>query len=120
VRRREFISLLGGAAVGWPVAAKAQQAGIVPRIGLLYSGLSGATPAVLEGFRQGLRERGYVEPKIIAIEYRFDEGNLDRLPNLAAELVGMKVDVTSWPREVRRRSSLLRTPPAQFLSSFQQ
>ena len=75
----------------WPRGA--QQAGIVPRIGVLYSGLSGASPAVLGGFRQGLRERGYVEAKNIAIEYRFDEGNLARLPTLAAELVRLKVDV---------------------------
>src|SRR5262249_16277087 len=61
-------------------------------IGYLYSGLSGASP-VLEGFRQGLRERGYVEEKSIAIEYRFDEGYLARLPTLAAELVRLKVDV---------------------------
>ena len=93
MKRREFISLLGGATVGWPLAADAQHAGIVPRIGYLYSGLSGASPAVLEGFRQGLRERWYVEAKNIAIEYRFDEGNLARLPTLAAELVRLKVDV---------------------------
>jgi len=92
VRRREFIALVGRAALAGPVAANAQQAGIVPRIGFLYSGLSGV-PAVLDGFRQGLRERGYVEAKNIAIEYRFDEGNLARLPTLAAELVRLKVDV---------------------------
>jgi putative ABC transport system substrate-binding protein len=92
VRRREFIGLLGGA-TAWPLSARTQQAGIVPRIGVLYSGLSGASPAVLGGFRQGLRERGYVEAKNIAIEYRFDEGNLARLPTLAAELVRLKVDV---------------------------
>ena len=92
MRRREFIGLLGGA-TAWPLAARAQQAGIVPLIGVLYSGLSGASPAVLGGFRQGLRERGYVEAKNIAIEYRFDEGNLVRLPTLAAELVRLKVDV---------------------------
>ena len=92
MRRREFIRLLGGA-TAWPLAARAQQAAIVPRIGVLYSGLSGASPAVLGGFRQGLRERGYVEAKNITIEYRFDEGNLARLPALAAELVRLKVDV---------------------------
>src|SRR5215475_5372649 len=76
-----------------PVPANAQQAGIVPRLGYLYSGLSVGSPAVLKGFRQGLRERGYEEAKNIAIEYRFDEGNLARLPTLAAELVRLKVDV---------------------------
>ena len=94
MKRREFISLLGGATVGWPLAADAQHTGIVRRIGYLNAGLSGASASpVLEGFRQGLRERGYVEAKSIAIEYRFDEGNLARLPSLAAELVRLKVDV---------------------------
>jgi putative ABC transport system substrate-binding protein len=91
--RRAFLGTLAGGLLATPLATEAQQPGKVPRIGVLYSGLSGAPPAVLEGFRQGLRERGYVEPKNIAIEYRFDEGNLARLPTLAAELVGLKVDV---------------------------
>jgi putative ABC transport system substrate-binding protein len=89
MRRREFIARLGGAAA-WPLAARAQQAGKVARIGYLSPGsASGRTDA----FRQGLREVGYVEKKNILIEYRFAEGNFDRLADLAAQLVQLKVDV---------------------------
>jgi putative ABC transport system substrate-binding protein len=91
--RREFIGTLAGGLLAVPLAADAQQAGKVPRVGVLHSGLSEASAPVLEGFRQGLRELGYVEPKNIAIEYRFAEGHLARLPALAAELVLLKVDV---------------------------
>jgi ABC-type uncharacterized transport system substrate-binding protein len=71
--------------------AEAQQPKKIPRIGVLYTGMPGVT--TLNVFRQGLRELGYAEGRNIAIEYRFAEGKLDRLPNLAAELVGLKVDV---------------------------
>jgi len=92
--RRAFLGTLAGGLLAAPVAVEAQQqAGRIPRIGVLYSGLSGASVPALEGFRQGLRELGYVQAKNIAIEYRFAEGKLDRLPNLAAELVRLKVDV---------------------------
>jgi putative ABC transport system substrate-binding protein len=91
--RRAFLGTLAGGLLSAPLAAQAQQAGKIPRIGVLYSGLSGTSVPVLEGFRQGLRELGYVEAKNIAIEYRFNEGNLARLPSLAAELVRLKVDV---------------------------
>jgi putative ABC transport system substrate-binding protein len=93
IDRRTVLVGTGAVLLAGPLAAEAQQAENVPRIGILYSGLSGASPSVLEGFRQGLRERGYVEPKSIAIEWRFDDGHLARLPNLAAELVRLKVDV---------------------------
>jgi len=74
--------------------ADAQQPKKIAQIGFLYPGLSpGASYAQLEGLRQGLRELGYVEGKNITIEYRFAEGKLDRLPDLAAELVRLKVDV---------------------------
>ena len=92
IARRRFLTMTASLLAA-PLAAEAQPAGKIARIGYLYSGLSGASPAVLEGFRQGLRERGYVEPKNIAIEYRFDEGNPAQLPNLAAELVRLKVEV---------------------------
>jgi putative ABC transport system substrate-binding protein len=94
--RREFIVALAGALLAAPLAADAAQeykAGKVPRIGVLHSGLSGVSYPSLEGLRQGLRELGYVAAKTIAIEYRFDEGRLDRLPSLAAELVRLKVEV---------------------------
>jgi putative ABC transport system substrate-binding protein len=85
--RRELIALLGSAAAGWPLAARAQQAGL-PRIGLLHSA-SGHEAA----FRQGLRETGFVEGQDILIEYRWARGVYERLPVMAAELVGLPVDL---------------------------
>ncbi len=89
MRRRDFISLLGGAAAAWPLAARAQQPAKVPRIGYLAS-----TPDNLrtEAFRQGLRELGYIEGQNIVIEYRIAEG-YGRLPDLVSELVRLKVAV---------------------------
>jgi putative ABC transport system substrate-binding protein len=91
MRRREFISLLGGAAVVWPLAARAQQSKVA-RIGALYIGLADAESFKNE-LREGLRELGYVEGQNIAFEFRSAEGKLDRLPELAAEVVRLKVDV---------------------------
>jgi putative tryptophan/tyrosine transport system substrate-binding protein len=90
VKRRQFITLLGGAAATWPLAARTQQAGKVARIGYLSPGSASVRT---DAFRQGLREHGYVEEKNILIEYRFAEGNFDRLADLAAQLVQLKVDV---------------------------
>lgn len=92
MRRREFILLTGSAAL-CSFSAHAQQAGKVPRIG--YLGVTSASdrPALLDAFRQGLRELGWIEGQNIVIDYRFAEGRLDRLPDLAAELVRLKVDV---------------------------
>jgi putative ABC transport system substrate-binding protein len=73
--------------------ALAQDAKKLPQIGVLYPGLSGASAPQLDGFRQGLRDLGYAEGKNIAIEYRFAEGKLNRLPDLVADLVRLKVDV---------------------------
>jgi putative tryptophan/tyrosine transport system substrate-binding protein len=92
IRRRDFITLLGGAAV-WPLAVSAQQAGKIPLVGYLSPGSSTAELARDEAFRQGLRELGYIEGKNIVIEYRFAEGKFERLPGLAAELVRLDVDV---------------------------
>src|SRR5262245_41911482 len=92
MRRREFITLLGGAAVGWPVAASAQQTAKIARIGFLGQNLA-PNPQVREAFRQGLRDLGYVEGRNFVIEYRDAEGKFDRLPALAAELVALEVDV---------------------------
>jgi putative ABC transport system substrate-binding protein len=91
MRRRKFITLLGGAAVVWPVAARAQQSKIA-RIGALYIGTADAETFKKE-LREGLRELGYVEGQSIAFEFRSAEGKLDRLPELATELVRLKVDV---------------------------
>ena len=91
LRRREFITLLGGAAVAWPLAARAQQR--TPVIGLL-SVRSPATDApLITVIRQGLNETGFVEGRNIAIEYRAAEGHYDRLPVLAGDLVRGQVTV---------------------------
>src|SRR5436309_6990347 len=91
MKRREFISLLGGTAVVRPLAARAQQSKVA-RIGVLYIGLADAESFKKE-LRDGLRELGYVEGQNISFEFRSAEGKLDRLPGLASELVGLKVDV---------------------------
>jgi len=93
MRRRNFIALLGSAAVAWPPAARAQQAGKVPRIGFLGAASSSTFASRLEGIRLGLRDFGYVEGRNITIEYRWAEGRYERLPELAAELVRSKVDL---------------------------
>jgi putative tryptophan/tyrosine transport system substrate-binding protein len=92
MRRREFIKLIGGAAVAWPLGSSAQQAVKVPRIGYLAGNLA-ANPHLREAFLQGLRDLGYVEGRNLVIEYRDVEGKYERLPALAAELVALKVDV---------------------------
>ena len=91
MKRRDFITLLGGAAA-WPVAARAQQPGKPPTIGILGSG-SAAWSRWVSALMQRLRELGYVENRTIAIEYRWTEGHDERYAAMAAELVGLKVDV---------------------------
>jgi putative tryptophan/tyrosine transport system substrate-binding protein len=91
MRRREFILLLGCAAV-WPLAARAQQVATVPRIGFLAFGSAAAFAGRVEALRAGLRDLGYVDGKNIVIEFRWAE-RVDQLSELAAELVSMNVDV---------------------------
>jgi putative tryptophan/tyrosine transport system substrate-binding protein len=92
IGRREFITLLGGAAAAWPLAARAQQA-TIPVIGFLHPASPDAFPDRLRGFRQGLKDTGYVEGENAMIIYRFAENQIDRLPAMAGELVRSQVAV---------------------------
>jgi ABC-type uncharacterized transport system substrate-binding protein len=125
VRRREFITLLGGAAAVWPLAVRAQDSAM-PVIGLLDPRSPGTMEDYLRAFRQGLKDTGFVEGENVTIAYRFAEGQFDRLPELAAELVRRRVSVIAAmprrsrprPQPRRRRSSSLslKTPSGAVLS----
>src|SRR3984893_4298577 len=94
MRRRDFITLLGGATAAGSVTipAMAQQPGKVPRVGILTPAENDATP-IFDAFRKGLRDLGYVDGKTIVLDFRFAKGNIDALTGLAAELVRIPVDV---------------------------
>jgi len=113
MRRREVIGLLGGAAM-WPLASRAQQPRKMPRIGVLWPN----PPATFEFLRQGLSDFGYVQGRNIEFEFRWAEGKLDQLPELAAELVRLQVDVivTLAPQATLAAKQATQTIPIVFVA----
>ena len=93
MRRREFITLLGGTAAAWPLAARAQQAGKLPTIGLLIPATRAAHGPWFASLVQRLNELGWIEDRTVTIEHRYAEGRSDRYDEIAAEFVRLKVDV---------------------------
>jgi putative ABC transport system substrate-binding protein len=116
MRRRDFITLLGSGAAAWPLAAPAQQ-GPMPVIGLLDSRSPDVISERLRGFRQGLKETGYIEGENVSIVYRFAENQDDRLPELVAELIRQRVAVIAagGPLAVFAAKAATATTPITFL-----
>ena len=104
MRRRDFISLIGGATVAWPLAASAQQRAM-PMIGFLRDGSAEGSARYVAGFRKGLNEAGYVEGQNVAVEYYWLEGQYERLPALLADLVRRQVAVIAVPGTVPARAA---------------
>jgi putative ABC transport system substrate-binding protein len=107
--RRQFITLLGGgAAAAWPLAARAQQP-VKPAVGVLYPGWAAVLRHLMTAFRQGLNETGFVEGQNVTVEYRFADGQYERLPELAADLVRQKVTVLVAATSVAARAAKVAT-----------
>src|SRR5262245_20483168 len=118
LRRRDFVTLLGGAAVGWPLTARAQQTAM-PVIGFLGTLSPEGFNEPMRGFRQGLRESGYIEAENLRVEYRWAENQPDRLPALAADLVSRRVAaiaVVGGPPAVLAAKAASSTIPVVFIT----
>jgi len=113
MRRRNFITLIGGAAVVWPIAAHGQQPERMRRIGILLAGTPTSFAPRANAFVQGLRELGYVEDKTVAFEWKWGEDRTERLPQLAEELVRLDVDLilTGGTPAAKALKSATRTVP---------
>src|SRR5438270_12636834 len=118
MRRRKFIALLGSSAVAWPLSARAQQPAM-PVVGFLNGLSAGERPHLVESFRRGLSEAGYVAGQNVAVEYRYAENQPDRLRTLAADLIARRVAViaaTGGNNTVLVAKSLTTTIPIVFTS----
>src|SRR5262245_30129283 len=117
IRRRELITLLGGAAAAWPFAARAQQRG-TPVVGFLHPESSDGLVHIVEAFRRGLADSDFVEGRNVAVEYRWAEGQLNRLPELVADLLQKQVAViVGAARAVQTVKEVTSTVPVVFVAA---